>query len=132
MTMMNEEQRVEAIAKQMKEDETNAIKLYTDWCNIKGYGYLPPTPMDKWREFIETYDVDIKKMWSFCDWHYWFYVIDGHLTTFNEVREEIEYSDNFNDCIRYYAETLERYDRAMAILKDEKFIINEVSPDFYI
>lgn len=41
MTMMNEEQRVEAIAEQMKEDETNAIKLYTDWCSIKGDGYLP-------------------------------------------------------------------------------------------
>ena len=119
MTMMNEEQRVNAIAKQMKEDETNAIKLYTDWCNITGNGYLPPTPMDKWREFIETHDVDIKKMWSFCDWHYWFYIVDGHLGT-------------FNDCIRYYAETPERYNRAMAILKDEKFIINEVSPDFYI
>ena len=42
MTMMNEEQRAEAIIKQMKKDETNAIKLYNDWCNITGNGYLPP------------------------------------------------------------------------------------------
>jgi hypothetical protein len=39
----------------MKEDETNAIQLYTDWCDITGNGYLPPTPMSKWRELIETH-----------------------------------------------------------------------------
>ena len=132
MTMMNEEQRAEAIIKQMKKDETNAIKLYNDWCNITGNGYLPPTPMSDWRKFIETHDVDIKKIWKYCEYHSWFCIIDGHLYTFEDMREEIEYSSNFESCVYYYAETPERYNRAMAILKDEKFIINEVSPDFYI
>lgn len=132
MTMMSKNERAEAIIKQMKKDETNAIKLYTDWCNITGNGYLPPTPMQEWREFIETHDVDIKKIWQYCDWHLWFCIIDGHLYTFENMCDEIEYSSNFEDCVYYYAETPERYNRAMAILKDEKFIINEVSQDFYI
>lgn len=130
--IMNRDERATSIRKQMKEDETNAIKLYADWCGIKGDGYLPPIPMEKWREFIETHAIDIKKIWQYCDWHSYFCIIDGHLYTFENFCDEVDYSSNYDECIYYYAETPERYNRAMAILKDEKFIINEVSPDFYI
>ena len=133
--VMTKEQMAQDIRDKMCNcDISNVIKLINVWCDETENGVVPPTPMEDWNSFVENHSdkLDWTKIITFNECDCWFYIDSCGLTTTDYIREEIANASVFFDCQYYWVETYERYQRALSILYGDKFIVNEVSPDFYI
>jgi hypothetical protein len=134
MVMTKEQMGNDIHDKMCKYEIGKVIKLIEVWCYETNNDVVPPTPMEDWISFVENHSdkLDWTKISTFNECDDWFYIDSYGLTTTSYIYEEIANASVFFDCRDYWSETYARYQRALSILNGDAFIINEVSPDFYI
>lgn len=125
--IMTKEQMAEDIHNKMCGYEYEpVIKLIKAWIDETNNGIVPPTPMSEWNSFVENHSdkLDWTKISQFREYDAWFYIDNYGLTSTEYLSDEIANASVFFDCRDYWSETYERYQKALAILNENEYIIN--------
>lgn len=133
--MMNKNQMADKLHQIMcNVSYDRAIALVSLWCKETGNGFIPPTPMSKWNSFVEHHAdrLDWTKISHFSECDSYFYVDAYGLMTTDYLGDEFANASMFFDCINYWVEHFDRYNRAMAILNGDKYVVFVSDYEIYI
>ena len=134
MIMTKEQMATDLRDKMDTYEYETVIKLIKVWVDETNNGIVPPTPMSEWNSFVENHSdkLDWTKITQFREYDTWFYIDSYGLTSTDYLIDDIANASVFYDCRNYWAETYERYQRAIAILNGDEYIIISNNMEIYI
>lgn len=99
------------------------VKWYNNYLSSSHSKEIPLTEFtqENWEKAIDTYNITAKQIKRFCDWHSYFYSIDGYNTYTVDgdyTPWDLSYQE-FADCAKWYAETEQNYNECLELLGDK-------------
>ena len=105
------------------------MELFVKWYNNylrKSFRYSTDIPLTEftqanWEEAVDKYNISAKKIKLLCDWHSYFYSVNGYIYTVDgeNMPWGLSYTE-FVECAQWYAETEQNYKECLKILGVEK------------
>ena len=121
--MFNKKERYEKIYKEFgKENESGILVLHTEYCREVFPDDIPLTPMSEYEKYCNAGVIDPKNVMYFHYYDKYFYVSKGSVHSEETIGEAIM-AGTFDDCVDYFSETYDRFERALSILRGDKYLV---------